>query len=234
MRTRAFTLIELLVVVAIIAILVAILLPSLARAREQSKAVVCSSNLHQLVVAVVMYADTHNGKFPTAGYSHGGQANDESKSWVNQIAEEYGRDADIARCPSDRSRYWTQPLSDGRLRRTSYASNAYTAFAIGGKPAYDRWERIGRPASTIFWVELADDGDYAAADHVHPETWWFGDSRALAAEQVALDRHIRKAVYAMLDGHAQRLPFVQTYWIEPDSGFPPAFLSNKYDPEIAR
>lgn len=234
MRPRAFTLIELLVVVAIVAILTAILLPSLSRAREQAKAVVCSSNLHQLLVAVVMYADTHGGRFPTAGFTHGGQGNEESKSWVNQIAEEYGRNAAIARCPSDASRYWTKPLPDGRLRRTSYASNSYTAFAIGDKTAYDRWERIARPAATIFWAELTEDGEYAAADHVHPESWWFGDSNALAAEQVAIARHARTAVYAMLDGHAQRLAFEQTYLIRPDSGFPPEFLTNRYDPEIAR
>ncbi len=56
MSRRAFTLIEILVVVAIIALLVAILLPALARAREQSRATVCKSNMRQLATAHVTYA----------------------------------------------------------------------------------------------------------------------------------------------------------------------------------
>jgi prepilin-type N-terminal cleavage/methylation domain-containing protein/prepilin-type processing-associated H-X9-DG protein len=56
---RGFTLIEVLVVVAIIALLIAILMPSLASAREQTRRVVCSSNLHQLGLAMEMYVGRH-------------------------------------------------------------------------------------------------------------------------------------------------------------------------------
>ncbi len=59
-KKRSFTLIELLVVVAIIALLISILLPSLARARELSKRAVCLSNLRQLLVGNTLYADQHN------------------------------------------------------------------------------------------------------------------------------------------------------------------------------
>jgi prepilin-type N-terminal cleavage/methylation domain-containing protein len=54
---RGFTLIELLVVIAIIAVLMAILLPALNRVKEQGKRAVCLSNLRQLTMAWIMYAD---------------------------------------------------------------------------------------------------------------------------------------------------------------------------------
>jgi prepilin-type N-terminal cleavage/methylation domain-containing protein/prepilin-type processing-associated H-X9-DG protein len=59
-RTRAgFTLVELLVVIGVIALLLAVLLPSLARAREQAKAAACLSNVKQLATALNMYANDH-------------------------------------------------------------------------------------------------------------------------------------------------------------------------------
>jgi prepilin-type N-terminal cleavage/methylation domain-containing protein/prepilin-type processing-associated H-X9-DG protein len=61
---RGFTLIELLVVVAIIAVLMAILLPSLARAREQAKAVVCGSQERQIGLAILMYTSQNDGMLP--------------------------------------------------------------------------------------------------------------------------------------------------------------------------
>ena len=59
-----FTLIELLVVVAIIALLVAILLPSLQKAKEQAKIPPCTANLHQLGIGFQMYVQDHRGRLP--------------------------------------------------------------------------------------------------------------------------------------------------------------------------
>lgn len=61
---KGFTLIELLVVVAIIALLVAILVPSLDMARESAQGVVCSSNQRQIGLAINMYLNDSNDRFP--------------------------------------------------------------------------------------------------------------------------------------------------------------------------
>jgi prepilin-type N-terminal cleavage/methylation domain-containing protein len=61
---KGFTLIELLVVIAIIAILAALLMPALERAREGARRAVCASNEHQLFIAATMYAEDHSDNLP--------------------------------------------------------------------------------------------------------------------------------------------------------------------------
>jgi len=63
-KRTGFTLIDLLVVIAIIALLMAVLLPSLQAAREQDRAVVCQSNLKQWATILRLYTDDHDGRLP--------------------------------------------------------------------------------------------------------------------------------------------------------------------------
>ena len=63
-----FTLIELLVVVSIIALLVSILLPALSQARDQTKRLICKTQMHQVGIAILMYASDNNDKFSAGNF----------------------------------------------------------------------------------------------------------------------------------------------------------------------
>ncbi|MGC9261754.1 MAG: type II secretion system protein, partial [Phycisphaerae bacterium] len=63
-RQNGFTLIELLVVISIIAILIALLLPALARAKNMALQIQCASNMHQVGIAMREYANEFRGMYP--------------------------------------------------------------------------------------------------------------------------------------------------------------------------
>jgi len=74
-RMVAFTLIELLLVISIIGILAALMLPALARAKHLSGEKVCSSNLRQVNLALMMYADDYEGLYPLDPTEHNPHTN---------------------------------------------------------------------------------------------------------------------------------------------------------------
>lgn len=87
---RGFTLVELLVVIGIISLLISILLPALARARQAARDVQCLSNLHQLGTAFQTYANLNKGWWPKPCGTAASPANFWSTDWIWPIV--YGQD----------------------------------------------------------------------------------------------------------------------------------------------
>jgi len=117
----AFTLIELLVVIAIIAILAAMLLPALAKAKEDGKRVSCLGNLRQVSLSSQMYVDDFHGYYPPRSNTN---------RWPAQLSDYYGQNVKLLVCPSETT---NAPLTspDGTVADSaprSYFINGWNDF----------------------------------------------------------------------------------------------------------
>jgi prepilin-type N-terminal cleavage/methylation domain-containing protein/prepilin-type processing-associated H-X9-DG protein len=210
---RGFTLVELLVVIGIVAVLLAILLPTLGKARREANRAFCLNNLRNMQLAQVQYANDNAGYLVQAGLGHGGTAVDESITWVNTLQQYYRgsnlTDATattiVARCPSDESPHWPGGVAvpgsnPPAFRRTSYGINIFLdrdlcpwgpQQSINTPPGgwYAKITRVRRPSATVQFLEMATTGSFAASDHPHVENFVGSNPAAVAATMMETAAH---------------------------------------------
>lgn len=223
---KAFTLIEVLVVVAIIALLVSVLLPSLAAARRQARAVVCMNNCKQIGLAAQMYAMQYKDTFPPS--AHGGEP--DPKTWWLHVLTRFIKTPLLFKCPEDSAQNfldWSKALPPAtelnHYRWASYAVNYLVVSPTDGDnnpitPYSERLSRIRRPQYVVLVGESQDS--LLQVDHIHPERFeWRGGPQG----QVATTRHNGRAHYLFVDSHVARLRIEETWedgrrnWWDPDS-----------------
>lgn len=193
MKYKSFTLVELLVVIAIIAILAAMLLPALNKARSKAQAIGCINNLKQSGLALMCYAGDFNDRFPVV---HSGSFSSPAElpgepQWYTPLLNGYGYQLEYLRCGGDAG-------YDKERTIQSYMVNAMFTF---GRAA----SGISASSRIILSERGFENGE--ALEHQcypgmsEPEDW---------TGELDSSRHSGAANYLFVDGHAASHKLIET------------------------
>ncbi len=182
-RRFGFSLIEVLVTVAVIAVLLAILLPALQGARDQSRGAVCLSNLRQIGLAAYYYAERDRW-YPRAYWSA-------EKRWMDAIKPFLTKNSEVYRCPMDSKQIavtWDPTII------MSYGINTFR-FA---DPEFCFWygvrmDRIKRPQGVIIFADCTPGKYYCGGGNQYYEP----------IPDVDYRHHDRRFNVVFCDGHAE-------------------------------
>jgi len=224
----AFTLIELLVVIAIIAILAALLLPALSKAKVLGQGVACTSNLKQLQLCWQLYSDDNGDNLPgntamnEADIGNRGAWTADPISWLqgnawadttptnlqNGVLYRYNRSLGIYRCPADHSTV----RDEGQVQRNrSVSMSMYMNFrAHPGDPGYELcWHRMGQiqqpgPSKAAVFIEENEKSIQQSAFGINaPNSLTLFNSSLWTWVSFPATRHNNSGTVSFADGHVE-------------------------------
>ena len=207
-KSRGFTLIELLVVIAIISLLVSILLPSLNRAKELARKVVCSANLHAIYYAWNMYRHEADG-YLVPCYTDGYTTGEPQWFWVDsgyrKGVDQYTDDYEIFECPSSPLEIYSSRLHTKYAINSTYrfaSTRASPSVSVPEPPLYP-WPHeanLKHPANTIAFIDSGLNSYYGCSRYAVGETGILSGIPDPSQSRVGY-WHLDHANFVLADGH---------------------------------